>query len=92
MTRIDLIAIEVVRNEKYEILDDDGLRFVMRREYGETPSGNPINGNWVLRDRHEEWVDCDQYRYDLFSRYEVAKERHLTPAPIEPAGRSRRDG
>lgn len=39
--------------------------FVMRREEGKTPNGNPIAGRWVLRDKAGAWVDFDQYRHDL---------------------------
>lgn len=41
--------------------------FVIRREYGKTPNGNDLNGNWVLR-KNGEFVDFDRYRLDLEER------------------------
>ena len=49
---------------------EDG--WMMRREHGETPNGNPIAGRWVLRDQRGEWVDFDQYRSDLAERNGMA--------------------
>lgn len=37
-----------------------------RREDGLTPSGNPVGQRWVLRDASGAWLDCNQYRHDLF--------------------------
>jgi hypothetical protein len=45
---------------------DDGYH--MQREYGTTPNGNPVGGFWVLRGPNDEWVDYDQYRFDLMGR------------------------
>jgi len=49
---------------------EDG--WLMRREHGETPNGNPIAGRWVLRNERGEWVDVDQYRSDLAERNSMA--------------------
>lgn len=40
-----------------------------KREYGETPNGNPIAGRWVVRDSDGKFIDVDKYRNDLQSRY-----------------------
>lgn len=45
----------------------DGSKYTMCREYGETPNGNPLHGEWVLR-CNGEFVDFDKYRYDLAER------------------------
>lgn len=45
----------------------DGHR--MQREHGLTPADNNIGGRWVLRGPDAEWIDCDQYRYDLLARH-----------------------
>lgn len=59
--------IETVSGQEYE-----GENFILRREYGETPNGNPIAGRWVLRDAKTlAWIDHDQYRNDLASRYKL---------------------
>lgn len=46
---------------------DDGVK--MRREYGSTTNGNPMDGRWVLRNEKGEMVDFDEYRHDLEDRY-----------------------
>lgn len=43
--------------------------FTARREDGLTPNGNPVAKRWVLRDASGAWVDCHQYRHDLFAHY-----------------------
>jgi hypothetical protein len=45
---------------------EDG--WIMRREFGETPNGNPVAGRWVLRNARGEWVDFDKYSSDLAER------------------------
>lgn len=50
-------------------LSDDGC--VLRREYGLTPNGNPMNGCWVLRDKHGEMVGFNRYRNDLAEHYRL---------------------
>ncbi|MFK4706213.1 hypothetical protein ABIC83_003052 [Roseateles asaccharophilus] len=42
--------------------------FVMRRETGLMPNGNPISNRWVLRDATGAWIDFDQYQHDLMAR------------------------
>lgn len=42
---------------------EDG--WVLQREYGFTPHGNPIEGRWVLRDHNGDWVNFGRYRNDL---------------------------
>lgn len=48
-------------------LGDAGYR--MQREYGLTPNGNDLGGFWVLRGPRGEWIDYDQYRFDLLQRH-----------------------
>ena len=43
--------------------------FTARREDGLTPAGNPIGKRWVLRDANGAWVECNQYRHDLFAHH-----------------------
>lgn len=45
--------------------------WLMRREYGNTPNGNPVDGRWVLRNERGEWVDFDKYRNDLAERNNI---------------------
>jgi len=42
--------------------------WMMRREWGDTPNGNPLGGRWVLRDEKGNWIDFDQYSNDLAER------------------------
>jgi hypothetical protein len=42
--------------------------YVLRRENGVTPNGNPIADRWVLRDGNGQMLDFDQYRNDLAER------------------------
>jgi hypothetical protein len=55
--------------------DDDSYRgangFVMKREAGLTPNGNPIDYRWVLRDKNGGWIDMDKYRLDLADRHDL---------------------
>ena len=48
---------------------EDG--WMMRREYGETPNGNPVAGRWVLRNQRGEWIDFDKYSSDLAERNDL---------------------
>ena len=43
----------------------------LKREYGKTPNGNPLNGRWVLRNSNGKWIDFDQYRNDLACNYRL---------------------
>lgn len=55
-------------NESYR--SKDGV-WEMRRDFdGTSPNGNAFNGRWVLT-RSGEYVDYDQYRYDLAERYNL---------------------
>jgi hypothetical protein len=49
-----------------------GAGLVIKREEGLTPNGNQIGNRWVLRDEAGEWIDCDQYRYDLMARNDIS--------------------
>jgi len=40
----------------------------MKREDGETPNGNPMNGKWVLRDSNGKLIDFGKYRNDIAER------------------------
>lgn len=39
----------------------------LKREDGQTLNGNPIGGNWVLRNKNGVYMDHHQYRNDLAS-------------------------
>lgn len=43
--------------------------YILQREFGNTPNGNPICGRWVFRSPSGAWIDVDQYRFDLASRH-----------------------
>lgn len=43
----------------------------VKREYGLTPNGNAICGNWVYRNEAGVFIDFDQYRHDLFERHNI---------------------
>jgi len=45
--------------------------YVMRRENGLTPNGNPLNGRWVLRDAGGAFLDFDRYSNDLAERHNL---------------------
>jgi len=43
----------------------------MAREYGSSPSGSLLDGQWVLRDEFNGFVDFDRYRHDLAEKYNI---------------------
>lgn len=43
----------------------------MRREWGQTPNGNDLEGRWVLRDEKGLWIDFDANRNDLAERNDL---------------------
>ena len=43
--------------------------YSMKREYGDSPNGNPIGGNWVLRDPTDMFMGWGQYRLDLAAEF-----------------------
>jgi len=51
---------------------DDGVK--LKREYGLTPNGNPMDGRWVLRNEKGDMVDFDKYRNDLAEHYMLKLE------------------
>ena len=59
-----------------------GNGWTMQREYGMTPNGNPINGQWVLRDGNGEMIAFDKYRNDL------AEQHHLKLETMRVGGKS----
>jgi hypothetical protein len=81
----DSNAVNVESTALFHISDDeyrgeDGT--TLKREYGETPNGNPLNGRWVLRGPDGERIDFDQYRHDLASRYRLnLLNTSVNPAP-----------
>lgn len=66
----------MIESERDCYISDDGWE--MKREYGLTPNGNPMNGRWVLRDSSGQLIDFDQYRNDLVEHY------HLRLEPQKP--------
>ena len=42
---------------------------VGREFHGTTPEGNPLGGRWVVRDEQGAFVDVEQYRTELASRF-----------------------
>lgn len=61
------IAMARTNDDRYEA--DNG--FVLAREYGKTPNGNPMGGRWVLRDDKRNMVDFDQYSNDIAERHNL---------------------
>jgi len=53
-----------IGNDTYQ--SEGGIK--VSREYGDTPCGNKLHGQWVLRNSKGEFKDFDQYRYDLAER------------------------
>lgn len=45
----------------------------MQREYGKTPNGNKLRGQWVLRDNGK-IIDFDKYRNDIEERHNFELE------------------
>lgn len=45
--------------------------FILQRETGKTPNGNSLGGKWVLRNREGNFLDFDQYRYDIADRHNL---------------------
>lgn len=62
-----MIKLREVSHTRYE--SDCGWK--MEREYGKTPNGNLLGGNWVLRDPHGRFVEYNQYRHDLIERFKM---------------------
>lgn len=63
------ILVETILDSKYESIDGEGLKIA--REYGKTPNGNDLNGQWVLRDVQGNMVDFDGFRNDLAERHNL---------------------
>ena len=59
----------MIQNTNTKYSSDCGM--LMQREYGETSVGNPLNGQWVLRSKEGEFIDFDQYRFDLMERNNI---------------------
>jgi hypothetical protein len=62
--RIESTTLFGVTDDEYR--NNDGT--VLRREHGETPNGNPLNGRWVLRNSKGLFIDFDRYRNDIAER------------------------
>lgn len=44
--------------------------YIVTREYGKSPNGNPFNGSWVVRvEGTGEYVEHSRYRHDLLDKY-----------------------
>ena len=54
-----------IDDDKY--ISDSGE--TIQREFGLSPEGNKLWGEWVYRDSKGNWIDYKQYRYDLFEKY-----------------------
>lgn len=58
---------KMIKVSDTEYISEDGCHSI-KREYGDTPNGNRINGRWVLRGSDGMWIDFDKYRSDLMER------------------------
>ena len=63
------LKLHVSEFDNSEYISYDG--YCMRREYGDTPNGNPMNGRWVFRGKQGQLIDFDQYRHDLAERNNI---------------------
>lgn len=63
------ICRELLNISDDEFRGEDGT--TLKREYGETPRGNPMNGRWVLRGPGGELIDFDRSLNDLVSHYDL---------------------
>jgi hypothetical protein len=55
---------------------DEG--YVLQREYGVTPAGTQLHGEWVLRDPTGAFMHYDQHRHDIFSRFRINSDSAKT--------------
>ena len=60
---------KMIQYDLHKYASEDG--WLIRREWGDTPNGNPLDGRWVLRNEKGEWVDFDAYLNDLADRNEI---------------------
>lgn len=58
------LTLDYIGNQEYKA--ENGR--TVKREYGTTPNGNPMNGNWVYRNSQGKMIDFDQYRESLSFR------------------------
>ena len=61
------------KTDMYYDLDDKSYKsengFIIKREFGETPNGNKLDGQWVLRSSSGQFIDFKKYRHDLAEKY-----------------------
>lgn len=77
MPDTDKIVMTAVFNQDDTITYSNPSGYSMTREYGKTPNGNDLEGEWVLR-KNGEFVDFDQYRIDLAERNHLDLIDYLT--------------
>lgn len=69
--RVDAIAVKL---SGYRFERDD-VFYVISREYGVSPNGNPLQGAWVCRNYHTgDYIDHDRKRNDLAERLNIKLE------------------
>lgn len=55
----------------------DDVFYVVNREYGQSPNGNPFQGAWVCRDYHSgAYIDHDRNRTNLAQRLSIKLEEN----------------
>lgn len=65
-------AFEVDDHYRYTRND---VQFVIAREYGQSPEGNPLMGSWVIRNFFTgDYIDHDRHRTDLAERHAIKLE------------------
>lgn len=65
-------AFEVDDHYRYTRND---VQFVIAREYGQSPEGNPLMGAWVIRNYFTgDYIDHDRHRTDLAERHAIKLE------------------
>lgn len=72
-TQPERVSSRKVELEGYHFEREDDFH-VITREYGLSPTGNPLQGAWVCRNYHTgAYIDHDRYRNDLFERLNVSR-------------------
>lgn len=61
------IYLDQIDKDSYVSLHGETLK----REYGKTPNGNDLNGQWVYRGNKGNFIDFNQYRHDISEKYNL---------------------
>ena len=67
MTTYPFTRLALVSPNKYESYDGRTLS----REFGQTPDGQDLDGQWVLRESNGTYIDHSVYRNDIAEKHEL---------------------